>query len=530
MELEYTFSIEEINQQTQRVLNFSTFKNSPTLSKFLDFVVSETIHERSHFIKEYSIAVNVLKRPPDFNPHDDAVVRIHAGRLRRALNEYYTTAGINDPIIIHIPRGCYIPQFDFPEAAKVNDLVLPVLAGQTINPIVAVFPFKTISQTPDIDGFSLILGEQLSAELSRFQEIAVIGYYSMEMTAKIEKNVLEAGRLAGADYIITGSLLYDGNNIRIRVNLLITSTGEVMMTKSFEKRDLFPGIFEMQDEIVQSVIAAVGGYYGLIFQELAKASPIKVAGSAAIREGIHSYYKYQRTYSVENYHTAVATLKKVVKDYPDHAVSWAMLGELYLGAIGLGIKNVGDPLTEGYQCVIQALEIDPLCQQAWHTLTWLHLFKGEKDACLHAARQCIQLNPNSSIMVAGVAYILVCAGYFNEGFPIMEKSIKLNPHCPWWINGGFSFYYLHKKEYASALFWAEKMNSDETFWGLLLKSVSLSYLDNKESAGEYLSRLLTMKPEAPRQIKNMLSTFILSEELITDIIGGLEKIGFKQIA
>jgi TolB-like protein len=520
-----TFSIEEVNEQTQRILDFPTFRNSPTLTKFLEFIVSETIHERDLHLKEYSIAINVLNRRPDFNPHDDAVVRIHAGRLRRALNDYYTSKGKDDRLIIHMPKGSYIPHFDEVGTLDHDKPIVNYLQDRSLNPVVAVFPFRATPQRPDLNEFSLILGEELSAELSRFQDISVIGYYSMEVSAKIEQNTIEAGKLVGADYIITGSLQYYGKCVRIRVNLLMTATGEVMMTKSFEKDVLFPGIFEIQDEIVQSVIGTVGGYYGIIFQEMAKATPIKVANSTSIREGIYNYYNYKRSYTVENYRTALFSLQNAVKDYPQHAVAMAMLGELYLDGIGLGLKTADDALAEGYQCILQSLKIDPLCQHAWHTLTWVHLFRREKEACLHSARQCIQLNPNSSIMVSGVAFMLICAGYFDEGFPIMEEAVRLNPYYPWWINGGFSFYYLYKKEYAAALYWAEKMHSEETFWDPLLKAVSLSYLDKKEDAEKYLSKLLIMEPETPRQIESMLSTFLLSDELIAQIIGGLKRIG-----
>ena len=48
---------------------------------------------RSNTIKEYTIAVNVLNKPVSFKPQHDAIVRIHAGRLRRALNYYYKEPG-----------------------------------------------------------------------------------------------------------------------------------------------------------------------------------------------------------------------------------------------------------------------------------------------------------------------------------------------------------------------------------------------------------------------------------------------------
>ena len=110
MESVKLFLAEEINDQIKRILNSPGFRNSPTLSRFLSFVVSEAKLGHQQQIKEYSIAVNVLNRPPDFKPQDDAVVRIHAGRLRRALSEYYLIEGIHDPIIIHIPKGGYIPR------------------------------------------------------------------------------------------------------------------------------------------------------------------------------------------------------------------------------------------------------------------------------------------------------------------------------------------------------------------------------------------------------------------------------------
>ena len=105
MEILNVLATEEINLQLQQILASPAFKNSPTLSKFLSFIISETLLERQQQLKEYNIALNVLNRSPHFNPQDDAIVRIHAGRLRRALNEYYMIHGINDPIIIHVPKG-----------------------------------------------------------------------------------------------------------------------------------------------------------------------------------------------------------------------------------------------------------------------------------------------------------------------------------------------------------------------------------------------------------------------------------------
>jgi TolB-like protein len=524
METQAVFSSEEIKTELQQVLDFSSFKNSPTLTQFLEYIVTETLENGDKHIKEYSIAVNVLKRPSSFNCNDDAIVRIHAGRLRRALSLYYATEGQSNQIYIDVPKGSYIPQFKRREKATVNNYSYKSLPAVQANPTVAIFPFKCLSDNKEENVFSLLLGEELSAELSRFQDISVIGYYSMEMTAKINQNVLEAGKLVGTDYIITGSIQFTEQRVRIRINLLITSTGEVLMTKSLDK-ELKSGMFEIQDEIVQSFISAIGGYYGCIFQEMAKASPLKASVNAKVREAIYSYYQYQRSFSVENFKIAVSALEEAVNVHPDSAIAMAMLGELYLDGIVLAIETISDPLEGGYKCSREALKIDPLCQHAWHTLTWVHLFKGEKESCLRSAFQCIELNPNCSVMTCGVGFVLVCVGYFEEGFKLMKEGIKLNPYYPWWINTGFSFYYIHKEDFTTAFYWAEKMNSEETFWDSLLKTVSLSYMNEDSAAKKQLSKLHDLIPETQTQIRGLISSLILSEDLVLQMILGLEKAG-----
>ena len=104
---------------------------------------------------------------------------------------------------------------------------------------------------------------------------------------KIKQNVLEAGKLVGADYIITGSLQNHGKKMRIRVNLLTAKTGEVLITKSFESDTSTAGLFEIQDQVVQEVVAAVGGYYGINVQEMSKTFSLNVSSTTFTKLAIN---------------------------------------------------------------------------------------------------------------------------------------------------------------------------------------------------------------------------------------------------
>ena len=101
----------EVRAALARLIASPALGKSGQLAHFLTYVVEETLAGRAERIKAYTIAVDALGRDARFDPQSDPIVRVEAGRLRRALESYYDTAGRDEPIIIELPRGSYIPKF-----------------------------------------------------------------------------------------------------------------------------------------------------------------------------------------------------------------------------------------------------------------------------------------------------------------------------------------------------------------------------------------------------------------------------------
>jgi len=97
--------------QLEKLLQSRTLQNSESLKAFLRFVVEKTVADEGALLKEYTIATEVFGRNSDYDPRIDSVVRVQAGRLRTKLQEYYTTEGKADPVIIDLPKGHYHPVF-----------------------------------------------------------------------------------------------------------------------------------------------------------------------------------------------------------------------------------------------------------------------------------------------------------------------------------------------------------------------------------------------------------------------------------
>jgi hypothetical protein len=104
--------VEQCGDQVRRVLQSTTFRNATTLQQLLSFLASRSIAGAAENLKEYTIGVEALGRKSDFDPKIDPIVRVQSHRLRVKLKEYYEVEGKHDPILIHIPRGHYLPTFE----------------------------------------------------------------------------------------------------------------------------------------------------------------------------------------------------------------------------------------------------------------------------------------------------------------------------------------------------------------------------------------------------------------------------------
>jgi hypothetical protein len=110
----------EIRAELETVLLSESFLRSPRLVSFLRFIVEADLRGQRACIKGITIAVEALGRGVDFDPEKDPIVRVEAGRLRRALRRYYDGPGEADLIVIDVPRGRYVPTFRYRDVEQAN--------------------------------------------------------------------------------------------------------------------------------------------------------------------------------------------------------------------------------------------------------------------------------------------------------------------------------------------------------------------------------------------------------------------------
>jgi adenylate cyclase len=517
----------------ERILASQEFQKANRLKDFLQFIVEETLAGRSESIKAYTIAIDVFGRPQNFDPVTDTIVRVQAGKLRRALDRYYYAEGNHDPIRIEVPKGSYVPVFQRREPAQ-NDASANCVDpsarsdGFPLPPRIAVVPFANLTGDPSNEFFVDGLGEELSAELARFSGIEVIAYYSMSRFKGKRHDLQDLGKDLGTMFAITGSIYRASQKFRINVQLSRTDTSEQVWAHRFDRALTADNLFDVQEIIVQRVVAAVADDYAIIPKILAKASRGKRVEDLSVYEAVLRYHHYSVTLTVESFEMARQALENAVRTDLDYALAWAMLGMLYLDAYTFSLGEIDNAVERGTGCAGKATAVDPLCQHAYLTAGYVKLLGRDRNSVLHSARKIVELNPNAAYMVGAAGWFMAVAGEYDQGLPLLDKSMKLNPYYPTWFH--FPYYLDHYRngDYEKALEEAERFGLPDFFWNPLLHAAALGQLGLKKQAHAAYQQLLRLQPDFPEQARFYVSCFVMQDDLIDRMLEGLKKAGLTE--
>lgn len=115
----------------ERICNSSSLRRSAKLRELLMYLCHRAWVEGAEEIREHEIGVKVFGRSDDYDSAQDTLVRVQASQLRKRLERYFAEEGLDEPFILSIPRGSYLPSLD--ERHRM-DLVDPIPSAVSLAP------------------------------------------------------------------------------------------------------------------------------------------------------------------------------------------------------------------------------------------------------------------------------------------------------------------------------------------------------------------------------------------------------------
>jgi len=119
----------------QRVAASASFHRSPRLRELLVYICERSLQNRTEELREQAIGCGVFGRKPDYNPGEDNIVRVEVRQLRKRLEEYFATEGKDEPYLILIPKGAYVPVFEPRDAGSKVALASPLLDKKPVSSV-----------------------------------------------------------------------------------------------------------------------------------------------------------------------------------------------------------------------------------------------------------------------------------------------------------------------------------------------------------------------------------------------------------
>lgn len=126
--------LEVSSAQIQRILQSKTFRTSEVHRNLLQYLAEKSLAGEADSLKEYTVGLDVFAKPESYDPRQESTVRMHVARLRQKLAEYYRTEGVEDPIIVDLPKGGFRVTFEPRAAAVVNGAAEAEVVPETAAP------------------------------------------------------------------------------------------------------------------------------------------------------------------------------------------------------------------------------------------------------------------------------------------------------------------------------------------------------------------------------------------------------------
>ncbi len=516
-----TLHQDAIQQQVERILSSEEFQATKQQRDFFRFIIKETLAGRSQGIKGYQVATEVFGRSSAFDTNTDPIVSIQANKLRRALERYYLITGDQDPILINIPKGGYVPVFTKQNAL---DSGIPPVRQKSEEemdagwPSVLILPFQNMTGEKDNHIIGTSFASELATEIARTQEI----------TVRFQgENPVTSFTAMKSRFLLGGNIYKTETGIKVNSYLKGVRSGEQIFGDSLQT-DVGPVHFlAFQENIVRTIACKISCDFGTIASHIASESKDKSLDTLTPFEAILRFYEFEKTMTPENFRRAHEALHHAAAINPDCGLIWSMLALLYTILYGADVPGFEDSLEKAMEYGERGVRIKPNNQKTVGILGWVHFFNNDLTFALEYIDRAIALNPESLVFMDRLGYALALLGEWDRGCALIRKGIRNNPYYAPSVHYALWLDCLRRKDYERAYLETMGLVGSSLFWVPLAKASTLGLLERYDEGRKFAEQLLELRPDFPTRGRILIERYIKFDAIADRVIEGLTKVSLK---
>ena len=311
---------------------------------------------------------------------------------------------------------------------------------------IAVLPLENISGNAEQEYFVSGMHETLISELSKISSLKIISRTSTMQFKNTKKPIPQIAKELDVKAIIEGSVIREGDIVRITVQLIDGKTDKHIWSKEFNKE--LKSILELYGEVAKQIA-------GEIKITLTPQDQMRLVSDRAVNPRAYEFFLTGRHFwnqrTIQAYQQSIDSYKKSLELDSTYAPAYAAIAESYvlLGEQGGISRKEARQLADS--AIQTALRLNENLAEAQTSLgIWKLYYEWNWKEAEKAFRRAIELNPGNAPTYLWYGRSLGFIGRYDEALTLLAKGKELDPLSP--ILAAFtSQIYIFSKQYDKAI-------------------------------------------------------------------------------
>ncbi|MGD8319487.1 MAG: hypothetical protein PVJ02_03510 [Gemmatimonadota bacterium] len=285
---------------------------------------------------------------------------------------------------------------------------------------IAVLPFSDLSAEGDQQYLGDGLAEEILNVLAGVDGLHVAARTSAFAFREATEDVRDIGRSLNVSTLLEGSVRRSGDQVRVTAQLIDTSTGFHLWSKTYDRR--VEDLFALQDEIARSIARELLG--------------LEALGHAAVRhvaapEAQDLYWRARALLGRRDpvgLPEAISLFRSAAALDPEYAAAFAGMADAYaLMPIYVPSVPLDEALASAEEWADRAIALDSTLADPYASLGLVRALRRDREGALAALGRAIDLNPSYAPAFHWRANVLAEMGRLDEAGEDAARAALLDP-------------------------------------------------------------------------------------------------------
>jgi len=305
-------------------------------------------------------------------------------------------------------------------------LIRNAAKGTAHSPIhsLAVLPLQNLSGDPTQDYLADGMTESIIGRLSAIRELRVISRTSSMRFKDTHLSVPEIARQLNVDAIVEGSVIRDGNRIRVHAQLIRAATDTHFWSESYDRE--LKDLLSLQSDVSQSIADKVE--VTITEPERQRLASVPPVPPEVYENYLKGQFALQKSNNRADTEKSIEFFQRAIEKDPSFAPAYLGLSDayFYLSTIFIGVRPE-EVRPKSMDAARKALELDPQSVGAHLRLALLQMLDWQWARAETEFRRALELNPNSGAAHDGLAHWLAIQGRTDEALAWARRGRELDP-------------------------------------------------------------------------------------------------------